>query len=112
MATISIRINQEVKLEPKLASKNLKGKSFFGLIMELTRQLSLRGQTQIGSLQERFKSEYGLSLRDYDSRNFAAPDATIRQIRKKRGATNIDVLRNTKVVNVEDCFMKDFGIKV
>ena len=47
----------------------------------------LPGQTKVSTLQERFKSEFGLTLRVYDGRSFAEPDATIGQVRKKRGAT-------------------------
>ena len=74
--------------------------------------ISLPGQTKVSTLQERFKSEFGLILRVYDGRSFAEPDATIGQVRKKRGATSIDIRRNTKVGNLEDRFMEDFGIKV
>jgi hypothetical protein len=72
----------------------------------------LPGQTKVSTLQERFKSEFGLTLRVYDGRSFAEPDATIGQVRKKRGAPSIDIRRNTKVGNLEDRFMEDFGIKV
>lgn len=74
--------------------------------------ISLPGQTKVSTLQERFKSEFGLTLRVYDGRSFAEPDATIGQVRKKRGATSIVIRRNTKVGNLEDRFMEDFGIKV
>jgi len=74
--------------------------------------ISLPGQTKVGTLQERFKDEFGLTLRVYDGRNFAEPDATIGQVRKRRGATSIDIRRNTKVGNLEDRFKEDFGIKV
>jgi len=74
--------------------------------------ISLPGQTKVSTLQERFKSEFGLTLRVYDGRSFADPSATIGQVRKKRGATSIDIRRNTKVGNLEDRFMADFGIKV
>ncbi len=60
-------------------------------------KISLPGQTKVSTLQERFKSEFGLTLRVYDGRSFAEPDATIAQVRKKRGATSIDIRRNTKV---------------
>ena len=74
--------------------------------------ISLPGQTKVSTLQERFKNDFGLTLRVYDGRSFAEPDATIGQVRKKRGATSIDIRRNTKVGNIEDRFMEDFGIKV
>ena len=74
--------------------------------------ISLPGQTKISTLQERFKTEFGLTLRVYDGRSFAQSDATIGQVRKKRGTTSIDIRRNTKVGNLEDRFIEDFGIKV
>lgn len=74
--------------------------------------ISLPGQTKITTLQERFKSEFGLTLRVYDGRKYAEPDATIGKVRKKRGATSVDIRRNTKVGNLEDRFLEEFGIKV
>ena len=74
--------------------------------------ISLPGQTKISTLQDRFKAEFGLTLRVYDGRSFAEADATIGQVRKKRGATSVDIRRNTKVGNLEVRFIEDFGIKV
>ena len=51
-------------------------------------------------------------MRVYDGRSFAEGDATIGQVRKKRGSSSIDIRRNTKIGNLEDRFMEDFGIKV
>ena len=70
---------------------------------------SFPGQTKISTLQG--GSRLVGPLRVYDGRSFAQSDATIGQVRKKRGTTSIDIRRNTKVGNLEDRFIEDFTSK-
>ena len=74
--------------------------------------ISLVGQTKVSTLQKRFKNEFGLTLRIYEGRSFADPNATLGQIRKKQGAPEIGIRRNTKIGNLEAKFLDEAGIKV
>ncbi|MDG1373602.1 MAG: hypothetical protein P8Q48_25770 [Paracoccaceae bacterium] len=74
--------------------------------------ISLVGQTKVSTLQKRFKNDFGLTLRIYEGRSFADPNATLGQIRKKQGAPKIGIRRNTKIGNLEAKFLEEAGIKV
>ena len=75
--------------------------------------LSITGQMKVGTLQEGFHREFGLSLRIYDGRSFADPNSTLAQVRKKKGSGKaLSVAKNMKVGNLEDKFEEEFGLKV
>ena len=75
--------------------------------------ISITGQLKVSTLQSRFLKEFGLTLRIYDGRSFAAPDQTLAQVRKKKGSGNdLSVAKNMKVGNLEDKFEAEFGLKV
>ena len=68
---------------------------------------------KVSTLQEGFLKEFGLTLRVYDGREFAAPSQTLAQVRKKKGSgKDLSVAKNMKVGNLEDKFEEEFGLKV
>jgi hypothetical protein len=74
---------------------------------------SITGQLKVSSLQTRFHKEFGLTLRIYDGRSFADPDATLAQVRKKKGSGKaLSVAKNMKVGNLEDKIEAEFGLRV
>jgi transposase-like protein len=75
-------------------------------------KISLPGQTKVKTLKQRFKDEFGLTLRIFDGRNLADDNMSLQQVRKFIGASSIQVRRNTQVGNLEDRFMVECGIKV
>ena len=75
--------------------------------------LSIAGQMKVSTLQEGFLKEFGLTLRVYDGRKFAAPSQTLAQVRNKKGSGKaLSVAKNMKVGNLEDKFEEEFGLKV
>jgi len=59
--------------------------------------LSITGQLKVSTLQEGFLKEFGLTLRVYDGREFAAPTQTLGQVRKKNGRSKTLSVENMKV---------------
>ena len=75
--------------------------------------LSITGQMKVSTLQKGFLKEFGLTIRIYDGREFADPDQTLSQVRKKKGGGKaLSVAKNMKVGNLEDKFDEEFGLKV
>ena len=75
--------------------------------------LSITGQMKVSTLQKGFLKEFGLTLRVYDGREFADPSQTLSKVRKTKGSGKaLSVAKNMKVVNLEDKFEKEFGLKV
>ena len=75
--------------------------------------LSITGQMKVGTLQQRFLEEFGLTLRVYDGRSFADQTKTLAAVRKTTGTSNpLSVARNMKVGSLEAKFLQEFGLKV
>ena len=75
--------------------------------------LSITGQMKVGTLQQRFLEEFGLTLRVYDGRSFADQTKTLAAVRKTAGTSNpLSVARNMKVGSLEAKFLQEFGLKV
>jgi len=74
--------------------------------------ITITGQMNISTLQERFNEEFGLTLRVYDGRSFADPSKTIAAVRKKKGSGELSVRKSMQVGNLEDKIMDLYGIKV
>ena len=75
--------------------------------------LSITGQMKVGTLQQRFLEEFGLTLRVYDGRSFADQTKTLAAVRKTAGTSNpLSVARNIKVGSLETKFLQEFGLKV
>jgi len=99
---ISIR-----EIEPIKKNKTIKKGS-----VALMSKISLPGQTKVGTLQKRFKDEFSLTLRVYDGRKYADPDATLGQVRKLQGAPEIEIAKHMKIASLEKKFEEQFGLKV
>lgn len=76
--------------------------------------LSVNGRMKVKTLKEKFKDEFGVTVRVYKGAKFADDDATLASIRKSDAAKSGDfeVRGNTKVGNVEKLFLENLGIKV
>ena len=75
--------------------------------------LSITGQLNVASLQKKFLSEFGLNIRIYDGRSQASPDITLSKARRHKGSGSaLSVAKNMKVGNLEEKFLKEFGLKV
>jgi len=67
---------------------------------------------KVKTLKANFLEEFGLTLRVYDRRSFADPEATLASIRKgdSKGG-EFSPRKNTKVGNLEDKIFEMFGLK-
>jgi hypothetical protein len=75
--------------------------------------LSITGQLKVSSLKKKFLDEFGLNIRVYSGRSEADPDVTLANARKHKGTGKaLSVAKNMKVGNLEDKFLKEFGLKV
>ena len=77
-------------------------------------ELSVSGGLTVGSLKNRFKKEFGLTLRVYYGSKFADEKATLASLRKEGGAKSGDlkVSGNMQVGNFEKKFLDTYGIKI
>lgn len=75
--------------------------------------MKINGRIKVKTLQEQFKSEFGLTLRVYDGNKFADPDFTLAKVRKGDAlGGEFSPKKNMKVGNLEDKILQDFGVKV
>lgn len=76
--------------------------------------LQVNGRLTVKSLKEKFKSEFGASIRVYKGAKFADDSATLASIRKADApkAGDFEIHGKTKVGNVEKQFEEALGIKV
>ena len=75
--------------------------------------LSFSGKMSVKKLQDNFLSEFGLFLRIYDGRSFAAPSERLANIRKNENrVANFEIKTSTKVGTLEKMFNEDFGLSV
>ena len=80
--------------------------------------MSISGNMKVGSLQNEFKSNFGLYLRVYKGNRFANPDITLAKLNKSTSAKidttaeGILVKASMKAGGIEDLFMEKFGLKV
>tara|TARA_B100000780_G_scaffold271641_1_gene232785 strand:+ start:154 stop:999 length:846 start_codon:yes stop_codon:yes gene_type:complete len=74
--------------------------------------LNINGRMKVKTLKANFLEEFGLTLRVYDRRSFADPEATLASIRKgdSKGG-EFSPRKNTKVGNLEDKIFEMFGLK-
>ena len=74
--------------------------------------MKIDGRMKVKTLKSQFKSEFGLTLRVYDGRSFAADESTLASIRKgdAKGG-EFSPRKNTKVGNFENKIIELFGIK-
>jgi len=75
--------------------------------------MNINGRMKVKTLKSQFATEFGLTLRVYDGRSFAADESTLASIRKgdSKGG-EFAPRKNTKVGNLEDKIKEMFGIKV
>ncbi|MCK5537685.1 MAG: hypothetical protein KAI79_12725, partial [Bacteroidales bacterium] len=74
--------------------------------------LNINGRMKVKTLKSDFIDEFGLTLRVYDGRSFAADEATLASIRKgDRKGGEFAPRKNTKVGNLEEKIKEMFGIK-
>lgn len=75
--------------------------------------LNVSGRQKVKTLKDAFKKEFGVSIRVYNGKKFAADDATLASIRAD-GASGgeFEVHGNTKVGNVEKQFKSELGITI
>ena len=80
--------------------------------------MSISGNMKVGSLQNEFKSNFGLYLRVYKGNRFANPDITLAKLNKSTSAKidttaeGISVKASMKAGDVESMFKSEFGLKI
>ncbi|MEI8085684.1 MAG: hypothetical protein WCG93_05665 [Paludibacter sp.] len=76
-------------------------------------EISISGVKKVKTLQREFKEGFNLTLRIYNGKKFADPEATIASIKEPgvKGG-DIKIVGNTKVGNLEDKFKELYGITV
>lgn len=77
-------------------------------------EFSFTGRTLVKNLQKQFKKEFGGTLRVYNGKKFADPDASLASIRKGGKSKKVDfkVKGNMQVGTFENKMLDEYGIRV
>ena len=75
-------------------------------------ELNVHGRTLVKTLKEQFSAAFGVELRVYHGKNFAADEDTLAHVRQEKLDAEININSNMHVGNLEEKFLEEVGLTV